>query len=332
MSVDHVLERVRAQLDLDAEAEHELLEELRGHLEDAVAAARAQGLDFVAVTEHNTVSHLPHLREMQGGSPLLIPGLEISTYRGHANVWPVEDWFDFRCWREEQMRAVREAVAQRGALFSINHPKDSGPPWCFDDLFDPDCIEVWGAPWFLSNYQALAVWDGLLRAGKRVTAVGGSDKHQGPFTGEVGWYEIGTPTTWVWAEELSIPAIVEGLRRGRVFISEGPQGPRVELTAEADGQQARMGEDLSVLPGGALRLTCRVEGGEGSLLRLLSDRRVITVEIDADPFVYHAEIRADGSGYIRSEVIEPPEVPLEEEPAALMVRALGNPIYLKPIG
>ena len=45
MSVESVLEQIRAQLDLDAETERELLEELGGHLEDAVAAARAQGLD-----------------------------------------------------------------------------------------------------------------------------------------------------------------------------------------------------------------------------------------------------------------------------------------------
>ena len=44
-SVELVLEQVRAQLDLDAEMEHDLLDELRGHLEDAVAAARARGLD-----------------------------------------------------------------------------------------------------------------------------------------------------------------------------------------------------------------------------------------------------------------------------------------------
>lgn len=44
-SVDRVLAEIRAQLELDAETEHELLEELRGHLEDAVAAARAQGID-----------------------------------------------------------------------------------------------------------------------------------------------------------------------------------------------------------------------------------------------------------------------------------------------
>jgi hypothetical protein len=43
--VDRVLERIRAHLDLDAETEQEVLAEIRGHLEEAVAAARARGLD-----------------------------------------------------------------------------------------------------------------------------------------------------------------------------------------------------------------------------------------------------------------------------------------------
>ena len=45
MTVDEILAHVRARLNLDAEMERELLEELRGHLEDAAAAARARGLD-----------------------------------------------------------------------------------------------------------------------------------------------------------------------------------------------------------------------------------------------------------------------------------------------
>jgi hypothetical protein len=45
VTVDEVLAHIRARLDLDAETERELLEELRGHLEDAVAAARARGLN-----------------------------------------------------------------------------------------------------------------------------------------------------------------------------------------------------------------------------------------------------------------------------------------------
>lgn len=305
--------------------------------EDLVAAARAQGLDFLAFTEHNTVSHLPELRRLdraiRSGTPpgpplLLIPGVEISTYHGHVNLWPVDDWIDFRLQQDDQMRRVREIARRRGALFSVNHPKDDGPPWAFGDFFEPDCVEVWGAPWFISNYQSLAAWDALLRDGHRATAVGGSDKHQGPFTGELGWYEVGTPTTWVWADELSIPAIIAGLQAGHVFISEGPSGPRLEFTAEASGRRAMMGDELPVPPGAPVRFTVRVQGAAGCLLRLVSARRVFQTEITADDFSHTWEIVPEGDRYFRPEVIDPPDVPLEEDPSALMARALGNPVFL----
>jgi hypothetical protein len=45
MKLDDVLASIRARLDLEAETEHELLEEIRAHLEDAVLEARARGLD-----------------------------------------------------------------------------------------------------------------------------------------------------------------------------------------------------------------------------------------------------------------------------------------------
>ena len=43
--IDQVLAHIRGQMYLDSETEHELLEEIRSHLEEAVAAAQAQGLD-----------------------------------------------------------------------------------------------------------------------------------------------------------------------------------------------------------------------------------------------------------------------------------------------
>ncbi len=45
MTIDDVLNQIQANLGLEAETEHEVLEEIRGHLEEAVAAARARGLD-----------------------------------------------------------------------------------------------------------------------------------------------------------------------------------------------------------------------------------------------------------------------------------------------
>ncbi len=302
-------------------------------LADLAAAARAQGLDFIAVTEHNTVSHLPLLPAHSAPDLLLIPGIEISTYHGHANVWPADDFVEFRCWTDEQMAQVREAARARGMLFSVNHPKDGGPPWKFGDLFEPDCIEVWGAPWFISNYQSLAVWDGQLRQGKRVTAVGGSDKHQGPFTGELGWYEIGTPCTWVHADALSIESIVAGIRAGRVFISEGPAGPQIELLAEeTDGEQyATMGDELYLPAGANLRLRCRVQSGTGNLLRLVSAHETHEVEITDNDLIYECQVTVVESTFWRAEVIEPPEAPLDEEPAALMAKALSNPIYIRRV-
>ncbi len=44
MTVEDVLIRIQAGLDLEAETEHEVLEETRGHLEEAVTAGVARGL------------------------------------------------------------------------------------------------------------------------------------------------------------------------------------------------------------------------------------------------------------------------------------------------
>jgi hypothetical protein len=44
-TIDHVLARVAAQMNLDRQAEREVLDELRSHLEEAVAAARRRGVD-----------------------------------------------------------------------------------------------------------------------------------------------------------------------------------------------------------------------------------------------------------------------------------------------
>ena len=44
-SVEALLSRIRAQLDLDAETEQEVLSELRTHLDESLQAARRDGLD-----------------------------------------------------------------------------------------------------------------------------------------------------------------------------------------------------------------------------------------------------------------------------------------------
>ena len=89
-----------------------------------------------------------------------------------------------------------------------------------------------------------------------------------------------------------------------------------------------MGDELQMPAGTPLRLCCRVRGGAGNLLRLISVAEIHEVEINSDDFSHqHSTTIADDT-YWRAEVIEPPEVPLDEEPAAPMAKALGNPIYI----
>jgi hypothetical protein len=44
-NLEGLLARIRVQMDLDGETEHEVLAEIRSHLEEAMAEARAEGLD-----------------------------------------------------------------------------------------------------------------------------------------------------------------------------------------------------------------------------------------------------------------------------------------------
>lgn len=296
-----------------------------GSLADLAAAAREQGLDFMAVTEHNTVSHLPHLAAHAGPDLLLLPGQEITTEQGHANAWGIRRWHEFRCENREQMAQVVADVRSEGALISVNHPKENGPPWKFGSEAQFDCLEVWQAPWFVFNDQSLALWHQLLRQGHRITAVGGSDIHQPPFDGQVGNLAVGKPCTWVYAEELSAAGVLAGIKAGHVFISEDAPGPRLFLAADADGDgryEAMMGDEVRLPVGTNLHLRCRVEGAAGCQLRIRSTEGDRIVAIKEDDFTdeWLAQIEADT--FFRAEVTDQPEPPY------IVMRALSNPIYV----
>ncbi|MBU1879535.1 MAG: CehA/McbA family metallohydrolase, partial [Chloroflexi bacterium] len=210
---------------------------------ELAAAAQARGLDFLALTDHNTVSHVPHLAAAGLADVLIIPGEEITTYYGHANVWGLDRWLDFRLQTPADAAALIAEVHRRGGLISINHPKDEGPNWDWKAVRGFDCVEVWQSLWWVSNYQALAWWDELLRQGERVAAVGGSDIHRVRTPERIYPHELGNPTTWVWADSHTQEAILEGIRRGHVFVNADPAGVMVTFTARTgDGREFMMGD------------------------------------------------------------------------------------------
>jgi hypothetical protein len=60
-------------------------------------AAAARGLDFIAITDHNTSSQYDQMRELQPffDHLLLIPGREMTTFHGHFNVFGVTQFMDW---------------------------------------------------------------------------------------------------------------------------------------------------------------------------------------------------------------------------------------------
>lgn len=318
----------------------------RGSLADLVQAALIRGLDFLAVTDHNTTSHHRFLAEAGAAALLLVPGQEITTERGHANAWGVDGWVDFRILHDGDVPTLVCEVQRRGGVLSVNHPKETGSPWRYPIPEGIDCFEAWQAPWAYRNWESLERYDALLRQGWKVTLVGGSDRHQ------PGWpdpdpeiLQVGSPTTWLYLEELSVPAVLESLRRGHAFVSESPTGPRISLNIAGKG----MGETV-VTPGHEpVTAVAKVQGAKGDLLRWITASGVAReTSIGDDDFADAAELTCPGP-FVRVEVVDrtrhatlrqayqelkhlgkvPPSLDIEEVMARGIVRCLSNPVYLE---
>ena len=215
-------------------------------------AARAAGLDFIALTDHNTVSHWLEVDRLQPSYDglLLLHGREITTYHGHANAIGETEFHDFRV-SDARVSEVLRRPASDGAFVSINHPAvpdDERCMGCRWGAFDSETVawisgvEVVNADRRTGALSGWPIWVDLLNHGFRVTAVGGSDEHT---PGESGERQLGTPATVVYAAELSEPAIVAALKSGRVYVrTHGPAGPELDFSAEVRGRRYEMGQTI----------------------------------------------------------------------------------------
>lgn len=179
-------------------------------LDELAALAAGAGLDFLAVTDHNTVSHHPHLAGVGERHDItLLPGQEVTTDRGHASALGDIGWIDFR---EPADRWVQE-VRDRGGILSINHPLEGDCSWQHPLVELPDALELWHIGWFrdLASSAPWALWP---RWRPDAILLGGSDFHNHDHA-----YVPGTPTTWVAATGRSVEEILDGVRAGRTAIT-----------------------------------------------------------------------------------------------------------------
>ncbi len=249
----------------------------KGSPSDLVRAAEARGLEVLAITDHNTASH--HRALAQQRTPLLlIPGQELTTSRGHVNVWGETGWMDFRLTQDADLPKLIKHVHESGGLFSINHPKDTGYNWHYPVPEHFDALEVWQSAWAYCNWESVAFADSLLREGRRFTFVGGSDRHQPgwPDTDPL-FLQVGTPMTWLYITEWTVAGVLAALRNGRTYLSESPTGPRLELTVAGVPMGGAVPRSSQVQ-----RVKTSVTGAAGCTLRYLSDEGVVRVAVISD--------------------------------------------------
>lgn len=281
--------------------------------EEVVRRAEALGLDFLAITDHNNMTQLISLRTIET-SLMLIPGVEVTTYNGHWNVWGDQGWLDFRITSEDEMRRCMLEAEERGYLVSCNHPRPYGPDWNFPAVDTFDCVEVWNGPWQLANDVCLAFWERHLRAGKRYTAVGGSDSH---FLKREHHAKLGHPTNYVYCEGNPSPAkILANMRAGHSFISESPDGAQVYFSVN----HTMVGNTLRLQQGEPVITTVRAMNAQGNTLQLIgADGVVEEFAIGSDEWNGRCQVNVRRSPYLRAQIVD----------QQAHVKALTNPIYFE---
>ena len=227
---------------------------------DALARrAAAEGLDFLAVTDHNTVSHHPLLAAAGARQGItLLPGQEVTTDLGHANVFGDTGWIDFRASAAEWL----DQAEAGGGFLSVNHPLADDCAWelPFGGGRRPRHAEVWHHTWTDRRHGAPLAWASAWR--DDVIPLGGSDFHR-PEQGR----PPGAPTTWVLAESAEGGHLLAGLAAGRTAVSAGPDAPLLLrygdefLALDADGTVlVRPDGARAVVRGPAVRLPVAGEG------------------------------------------------------------------------
>jgi hypothetical protein len=285
--------------------------------EEMATAARASGLDFIVSTEHNTNSANRVWPACRTGGLLVIPGEEVTTRHGHwlAVGLAPHAWVDWRYGPSDGVFPRFAAqVRDDGGLVVAAHPSVPLPGSAWEFGFDDvDALEVWNGRWNLDDELSLRIWQRLLRRGRRIVAVGGSDSH-------AEHQQVGSPQTVVHAEGLSTPAIVDGLRCGRSYLARSCD-VALELTASCDGGVAGPGQTLRVPPGASATVTAVISGAPGTTVVLITAEGRVRHATVGPSARLQWELDAASARFVRLEVRE-----AQRRPLGAMI-ALTNPVW-----
>lgn len=173
------------------------------------------------------------------------------------------------------------------------------------------------------QYSGVPFWEQQLNAGYRPTAIGGSDNHNPELPLDKPG-SVGSPTTVVYASELSVAGILAGIRSGYVFVDLTASKDRLlDFSAQVGTAKVTMGGDLRAKPGDTVNLSTHVLACAGSQLRILVDGQPVSsiplAVISSPDQTLTSQWHSDGHRHwLRADVIS----------QSGKLELLGNPVYV----
>jgi hypothetical protein len=271
------------------------------------------GLDFLAITDHNQMVSVDALPKLDGVT--LIPGIEWTHFKGHANFLGVEKPYDRPFFTNDfkEVQALFLSARERGALITINHPFEEICPFQFDINQLPfDCLEIWNGPMRESNLRAIGLWQQMLVAGKKVPICGGSDYHRDQL-----FIFPGGPTTCIFAKSTSVTDILSGLKQGHAYLTFAPNGPSLEMKAG----DALIGDSVSF--DSQREIQFGVDGlHAGDVLQVVTNQGSVPIFEATENGMFQGAYTLDAPGFARIEILRgfAPGLPL-------LPALISNPIY-----
>jgi hypothetical protein len=220
-----------------------------GELEPRAVAAHYEwaGFDVLAITDHWTLTSVPsteHLTVITGAelaadplgkgryTEILAIGIDSlpEDPGGDRAYWERIDDYDFKTFPDLSTAAA--FITGQGGVSFVAHPYWSGlPPEVILDAEGLTGLELFNASAERENGRGDSsyIWDLTLESGRSLSAIATDDSHYPLF-------DIGDAWTMVRAEDRTRDAVLDALRAGRAYSSNGPvlhdvrrDGGRIEV-------------------------------------------------------------------------------------------------------
>ncbi len=292
-------------------------------VQELINNALKNQLDFLAITDHNTTSTLYELNHTNFQDLLIIPGFELTTFHGHALALGIDQWVDWRTgYQGWTINDAAAEVKRLGGTFILAHPNDIGSPrctgckWEYPEInFDfVDAVEIWNSGWWEGeggNIKNLQQWQDLQQEPRHLPFTAGTDYHQSSD------WEKKVAFTYVYATELSVKAILDGIRKGKVTISSGPWISMQGL--KGDGQGLVEIGDTLLTSNQQVKLTFSWKD--------VPDNSELLIHTNHD-VKFRTSVLGSGSRDIEINVLDNDSTWLELYAGDASLLAITNPIYI----